>query len=398
MGLIGFIKSIPRMKNAKVSDRYKMIQETGNGFYAWNGRLYESDIIRSCIKPKTKAIGKAVAKHIRESMDMDGNKVLKVNPEPYMRFLLEEPNKLMTGQMLQEKVANQLALNNNAFILIVRDENGYPIELYPVPAASVEAIYYNGELFLRFYYANGKSGVFPYTDIIHIRDDYFGNDIFGEPPGKALEELMQCITTIDQGIVKAIKNSGIIRWLLKFTQSLRPEDLKKNVKEFTENYLSVETDTFGAAGVDAKADIQRVEPKDYVPNALMTKQITERAYSFFNTNEKIVNSTYTENEWISFYEQCVEPVVEQMAGEYTRKLFTRKERSFGNYITFESSNLTFASMSTKMSLVQFVDRAIMSRNEVRRYFNMAPVPGGDDLVLRKDTGILKEGGKPVEED
>lgn len=370
-----------------------MITERGNSFFSWNGKLYESDIIRACIKPKTKAIGKAVAKHIREMVQQDGTKDLKVNPDAYIRFLLEEPNPLMTGQVMQEKVSNQLALNNNAFILILRDENGYPMELYPIPAVAAEAIYINNVLYLTFIFRNGKRNTFPYSDIIHIRDDYYENDIFGEPPGKALTELMECITIIDQGLIKAIKNSGMIRWLLKYTTSLRPEDVKKNVKEFTENYLSLESETLGAAGVDSKADIQRIEPKDYVPNALTTANTTKRVYAFFNTNEKIVQSTYDENEWISYYEQCVEPVIMQMSGEYTRKLFSRKERGFGNKIIFESSNLTFASMTTKMQLIQFVDRAIMCRNEVRGYFNLAPVPGGDEFVLRKDTGVITEGGE-----
>lgn len=43
---------------------FKMVQERGNGFYAWNGSLYHSDVVRACIRPKTKAIGKAVAKHM----------------------------------------------------------------------------------------------------------------------------------------------------------------------------------------------------------------------------------------------------------------------------------------------------------------------------------------------
>ncbi len=42
----------------------------------------------------------------------------KINPEPYIRFLLEEPNPLMTGQMFQEKMAVQLELNHNAFAYI----------------------------------------------------------------------------------------------------------------------------------------------------------------------------------------------------------------------------------------------------------------------------------------
>lgn len=374
-----------------------MVVDRGEGFYSFNGKLYHSDIVRACIKPRTKAIGKAVAKHVRETTAKDGTTDIRVNPDAYMKFLLEEPNPLMSGQMLQEKVANQLALNNNAFILIIRDANGLPVELYPIPCVSVYKEYRNNELYLRFFYRNGKNSIFPYTEIIHLRDDFLTDDVFGDRPGEALEELMECVTTIDQGIVKAIKNSSIIRWLLKFKSSMRPEDLKSNVTEFVKNYLTVDSEAFGAAGVDGKADAVRVEPKDYVPNAAVTDRITERIYNFFGTNKKIVNSSYTEDEWISYYEGSVSPVIEQMSAEYTRKLFTRRERGCGNRIVFESLNLTFASMSTKMNLVQFVDRAIMTPNEVRIILNLAPIPGGDEALLRKDTGKLTtEGGEEDE--
>ena len=167
--------------------------------------MYKSDIVRACIRPKVKAIGKLVGKHIR---DDPANGGLKVNPDANIRFLLSEPNPYMTAQQMQEKVANQLCLNNNAFILIVRDENGKPVQLYPVPCVSAETKYnQRGELFLKFTYRNGKAGVFRYSDIIHLRQDYNENDLFGESPAPALAEMMEVIGTIDRSIVKAIKNS-----------------------------------------------------------------------------------------------------------------------------------------------------------------------------------------------
>ena len=114
-----------------------MLTTTGESYYSWNGKMYESDIIRACIRPKVKAIGKLVGKHIRE----DKKTGLLVNPDANIRFLLSEPNPYMTGQQMQEKVANQLCLNNNAFILIVRDENGKAIQLYPVPCTMAQAVY-----------------------------------------------------------------------------------------------------------------------------------------------------------------------------------------------------------------------------------------------------------------
>lgn len=365
----------------------KLMTETGNGFYSWNGQLFKSDIIRSAIRPTVRAIGKLLPKHIRESAEG-----LKVNPDPYIRFLLEEPNPIMGNQMFQEKLATQLFLNNNAFALIVRDDYGLPVQMYPIPAVTAEAIYKNDELFLRFTLRNGKMFTFPYRDIIHLRQDFHENDIFGERPDESLFDLMEVVTTIDQGIIKAIRNSNIIKWILKFTQSLRPEDIRREVKRFTEEYLSIESETGGAAGIDAKADIQQVEPKSYVPDDKQMEKTVQRVYSFFNTNEKIVQSRFNEDEWNAFYESVIEPVAIQLGQEFTRKLFTRRERGFGNKIVFESFNLQYASMKTKLGLVAMVDRGALTPNEWRRIMNLAPIEGGDKPIRRLDTIPVNEGG------
>lgn len=368
--------------------KYKLITERGNGFYSWNGNLYQSDIIRSCIRPKSKAIGKLVAKHIRK----EGKDGLKVNPEPYMRFLLEEPNPYMTGQLLQEKMATQLALNNNAFALIIRNEFGYPEQIYPIPCLGVEAIYSDsGELQLRFTLKNGKIYGFPYRDIIHLRQDYNENDIFGDSPAKVITSLMDVVNTTDQGIVKAIKNSNVIKWILRFKQVLQPEDIKKNTDEFVENYLSIDSEMGGAAAADGRYELEQVEPKSYVPNAAQMDRTITRIYNFFNSNEKIVQSKYTEDEWNAYYESEIEPLSMQMSGEYTRKLFTRKERGFGNKIIFESFNLQYASMKTKLNLKDMVDRGGMTPNEWRRVMNMGPIDGGDKPIRRLDTAEVEKG-------
>ncbi len=361
----------------------QMVTTYGESFYSWNGKLYESDIVRSCLRPKVKAVGKLSGKHVRS--DASG---LTVNPDANIRFLLLEPNPLMTGQQFQEKVATQLCLNNNAFILIVRDENGKPIQLYPIPCVMCETEYIDNELYLKFTYRNGKSQKFPYHEIIHLRQDFNESDVFGESPAKALSQMMEVIGTIDQGIIKAIKNSGIIRWLLKFTQSMRPEDIKKNVKEFVDNYLSVESDTWGAAGTDAKTEAIRIEPKDYVPNALQTKETINRIYSFFNTNENIVQSKWTEDDWNAYYEAEIEPLAIQFGETYSVRLFSRRERGCNNRIIFEASNLQCASLTTKLGFVQMVDRGAMTPNEWRETMNMAPIEGGDQPIRRLDTQVV----------
>ena len=382
MGL--FSKKIPQDDISRV----EMVTTVGNGFYAWNGNLYQSDVIRSCIRPKAKAIGKLTAKHIRRGTDG-----VKVNPEPYMRFLLEEPNPYMTGQVFQEKMTTQLELNNNAFAIIIKDDFGYPIEIYPIPCTSAETKYQeNGELFLKFTFRNGKIKTFDYKNIIHLRKDFNEDDIFGTSPVKTLEPLMEIINTTDQGIIYAVKNSNIIKWLLKFKMKLQPEDLNKQIEDFRKNFLSIDSKTGGAIASDSSYDVEQVEQNSYVPNALQMDRTTMRLYNFFNTNVKIIQSNSSEDDWNAYYEGVIEPDAMQWSGEYTRKLFSRKQRGFGNTIIFEASNLSHASMKTKLGLVAMVDRGALTPNEWRDVLNIAPIEGGDKPIRRLDTA-LAEGGE-----
>lgn len=365
--------------------RLSLVEDRGNGFYSWDGKLYKSDIVKACIRPTVKAIGKLVPQHIRNNKQ-EG---FSINPEPYIRFLFEEPNPYMCGQEFFEKMAMQLKFNNNAFAVLVRDENGYPTEMYNVPCISAEAIYDSkGYLYIKFTNRNGKIVTFPYSDIIHIRQDFNENDIFGESPKEALAPLMNVISTTDQGIIKAVKNSGVIRWLLKYNTTLRPEDLEKNVEEFTKKFLSTEN-SGGAAGVDSKvAEAKQIDPKDYVPNAAQMDRTTKRIYSFFNTNEKIVQSNYNEDEWNAYYESEIEPIAMQLSNEFTRKLFTRRERGFGNKIIFSANNLQYASMKTKLELQAMVDRGAMTPNEWREVLNLPPIENGDKPLRRLDTAVV----------
>lgn len=388
---MGFWSRLRNALSTRTISGVQLMQERGSQYMAWHGRLYDSDIVRACLRPKVKAVGKLVGKHIRETLDDEGRRSIVVNPSPGIRRLLEEPNPYMTGQVLQEKLATQLCLNNNAFALILRDDMGIPVAIYPILPQTAEAVYMaDGTLALKMQLPNSKTFMFAYSDIIHLRQDYNQDDIFGTPIADVLTPLMEVVSTTDQGIVNAIKNSGIVRWLLKFSNPLRPDDLKKQANDFATNFLATGSGT-GVAAVDSKADAQQIDPKDYVPNAAQMDRTTQRIYALFNTNVRIVDSSRTEDEWNAYFDAEVEPVLRQLGGEYTRKLFSPRERGFGNKIVFEASSWDGASLSTKLNLMQMVDRGALTPNEWRLAFNLAPVPGGDDPIRRLDTAAVTEG-------
>ena len=121
---------------------------------------------------------------------------------------------------------------------------------------------------------------------------------------------------------------------------------------------------------------------------MITDRFTNRIFHFFNTNEKIVTSSWNEDEWNAYYESEIESFALQMSGAYTTRIFSRNERSYENSIVFEASNLACASLKTKLGFVQMVDRGAMTPNEWRATMNMAPIEGGDKPIRRLDTQVV----------
>ena len=76
---INIFKRLFKNQKSESLTQYQLVTERGNSTFIWNGKIYESDIVRACLAPYVKAIGKLHGKHI-----FDGQKEMKVNPEPYI--------------------------------------------------------------------------------------------------------------------------------------------------------------------------------------------------------------------------------------------------------------------------------------------------------------------------
>ena len=100
---------------------------------------------------------------------------------------------------------------------------------------------------------------------------------------------------------------------------------------------------------------------------------------YFGVNEHIIQSNYTEDEWNAFYESVLEPIGLQMSLEFTNKIFTPTQKGFGNEIIFESNRLQYASNKTKIELLRYANN-IMTINELREVFNLAPREDGDTIM------------------
>ena len=353
---------------------YTQFQELGtykSYFGTFGTNIFASDDVRTCIR--------TLAEHTSKANPRCTDKRIE-------RLLQLNPNKYMNGKDMLAKLRNILEIKNTAFVYIERDNLGKVIGFYPVPYQTFEAVEYKDGLYIQFQFSGSAVNnlVVPWEDLAVLRKDYLNSDISGEDNAPLLGTL-DVINTMDQGLENAVKSTANLRGILKSTKAmLAPDDLRKQKDEFVKDYMNI-SNAGGIASLDATQEFKEINLKPTTATAEEQNGYRERVYRYFGVNEKIIKSNYTESEYDAFYESRIEPVLVALSLELTRKVFTDREIGFGNEIWYESNRLQFASAKTKISMVALVDRGLMTPNEYRALFNMAPYEGGDEFVLRLDT-------------
>jgi HK97 family phage portal protein len=353
---------------------YTEFQELGtykSYFGIFGDNIFDSADVRTAIRTLSEHTSKANPR----STDKRVERLLQLNP-----------NKYMNGKDFLAKVRNILEIKNTAFVYIERDNTGKVIGFYPVPYQTYTAVEYKNGLYVQFSFDGTAVNqlVVPWEDLAVLRKDYLMSDIGGEN-NKPLLGTLDVINTMDQGLENAVKSTANLRGILKSTKAmLSPDDLKKQKDNFVKDYMNI-SNAGGIASLDATQEFKEINLKPTTATAEEQDSYRERVYRYFGVNEKIIKSSYSESEYDAFYESRIEPVLVALSLEFTRKIFTDREISFGAEIWYESNRLQFASAKTKISMVSLVDRGLMTPNEYRALFNMAPYEGGDEFVLRLDT-------------
>jgi HK97 family phage portal protein len=370
MGILSLFKNLKKDQTRT----YTTFNELGtykSFFGSFGTDIYASQIVRSCIR--------ALSEHTSKANPVCTNKQIE-------RLLSVRPNQYMNGKAMLAKLRTILEIKNTAFLYIERDSTGAVVSFYPVPFAEFTPVEYNGGLFIQFTFMGMAANtlVLPWEDLAVLRKDFVYSDIGGEGNGPLLPTL-DVIKTMDEGLKNAVKSTANLRGILKSTKAmLAPEALRQQKEDFVKDYLNLENEG-GIASLDATQEFKEIKMEPKTGTSDEAKAYKESIYAYFGISEKIVVSDFTESQYDAFYESRIEPFLVDLSLELTGKVFTPREISFGNQITFESNRLQYASARTKISMVQLVDRGLMTPNEYRQLFNMAPYEGGDEFVLRLDT-------------
>lgn len=332
---------------------------------------YNSKVARQVIDRIATHCAKLVPKHIQ------GN--ITNNIKGDINFLLSnQPNPLMNTFDFIYRVISLLYTDCNAFIFIAKDKTGFITGFYPVLATTYELLQgADGTMYLQFDFVNGKTYMLPYLELIHLRLFYNRNDIFGMS-NNVLQTDLNTANTVTEGIDKAIKTTSNLKGILQYENSmLKEKDLKSNKENFVKDFLNMDNEG-GIAALDAKATFKEVNLKPITLDNEQLKQVNYNIFDYFGVSEKIVDNSFTEEEWNAFYEGAVEARAIQMSYAFTNKIFKRQSIKDGHRIVFTANRLQYSTLTNKISLIKEAGAlGLLTKDEAREIIEL-PQLGGEE--------------------
>ena len=353
-------------------------------FYPCSGNVYDNEVARASIH--------TLAEHTSKA-----NAIVRTDPA-LEKLLRIRPNLYMNGKDFLYKCRTLYEVNNTCFVYINRDERGRAISFYPVPHCPAEAIESGGQLYIRFTFASGEKLTAAWADLLALRKYYNKSDIYGDS-NQAITTSLDLLSTTGQGMANAIKSTSNLRGILKSTKAmLSDDDVKRQKDRFVADYLSLENSS-GIAMLDSTVDFKPVDVKPEIATYEHIGQLRDNVYRYFGVSEDAIQGKLFGDAWEAFYDSAIEPFLIALGLELTYKVYTDRQRGFGNEVLFESSRMSYMSMADKLKLVQMVDRKSLSPNEWRAILNLPPVDGGDEMLFWQDPkGEAAQSKEPEKED
>ena len=356
-------------------------------FTNYGGNIYESELVRASID--------AIARHISKLKVETGGAA-----RPALQNKLKHgPNEYMSWAQFLYRLATILYVHNTAFVVPVYDQYGEPSGVFPVLPSRCEVVQYGEEKtpYLRYSFSWGETAAIELAYCGIMTRFQYKSDLFGES-NRALLPTMDLVSMQHQGIKEGVKNAASYRWIAKLTNFAKPDDLSKERQRFSAENFGKDANAGGILLFpNTYSDIKQVETKPFVVDADQMGVINKSVFNYFGVNEDVLQNKAFGDAWAAFYEGCIEPFAVQFSEVMTRMLFTFREQSQGNYVMATANRLQYMTNADKLNVsAQMMDRGIMSINEVRDIWQLAPVDGGDVRVIRgeyynADTKLLQGG-------
>lgn len=380
---MSFIDKLFR-RSGKSRDRSRLMRYDVNQyrFVTWDKKATDLYLIRASVDALARNIAKmqldAVMYTDRERAEK------KVDRTSDVARVLRHPNQYMTQYDFLYKVAAMFYTTNNVFIY-PEYKDGRLIALHPINYEDF-SIYEteNGTLIAKFRMNYYRTYSILYDDLIHLRNHYMTKDLIGDSNSDAIKPITELLTTQNQGIINGIKNSAIIRGILKAANVIKDEDMKAARDRFVEDNLRA-SNAGGVIGIDGKFEYQNIESKPYIVDAQSMAESKKMIFDYFGITEGFITNAFTPEQYEAIYEGRLEPFAIMLTQGLTHGLYTERELGFGNEIEANMSKVKYQPISAITALIGATNQlGLFRKNEYREMLGYPPLAdedGGNDIVI-----------------
>ena len=359
-----------------------MIDGYSPTFAQFGTNIYMSDAVQQALKCIVDEVKKLNPTHIR---------MVDAEPVPVQRStisdVLADPNPLMTTTEFLEKTTWLLLLNYNAFIIPTYytwtdpktgAEKRYYEALYPIRPTQVNFIEdAAGRLFVQFYFQNGQQTTIPYDDVIHLKynysiNEYMGGNEMGQPDNAALLKTLQLNEALLQGVARAMNASYAINGIIKYNTLIDDGKTEKALRELEAKLKKSES---GFMPLDLKADFIPLEHNAQLVSADTLEFIDKKILRHWGVPLPILSGDYSKEQYNAFYQKTLEPLVIAISQALTKKMFTAREKAFGNRIELYPKDLIFMSVDQTLDMIEKLSpTGGLFENEKRTALGLRPLP------------------------
>lgn len=344
--------------------------------------IYASATVQQAISCIVREIKKLNPSHIR---------YVESDPVPVksstVQDVLREPNPLMTTSDFLEKITWLLMLNYNAFVIPIYrtwtdertgQERRYYEALYPIQPTQVDFIEdATGRLFVHFWFMNGYDTTIPYDDVIHIKynysvNTYMGGGLDGQPDHEAILKTLDLNKKLLDGVAKAMNASYAINGIVKYNTIIGDEETKDAIDQFNQMLQRSES---GFVPVDLKAEIIPFQRTTQIVDDDTLKFVDESILRHWGVPLCILKGDFTKDQYEAFYTRTLEPLVISFSQAFTKKMFTEREKAFGNRVELYPKELIFLSVAQTIEMIKELSpTGALYENEKRTVLGLRPLP------------------------
>lgn len=388
MGLFDWLFGNRPKEPKRIETSFKMLNGYEPRFTNFQGEIYESELVRASIN--------ALATHISK-LDV---KTYGAAKPALQTKLAHGPNEFQTWSQFLSRAATIYYNTNTLFITPVWDKYGAISGVYTPLPTRCELVQYNNIPYLRYEFAWGQRAAVELEYCGIMTRMQYKNDFFGEN-NHALIPTMDLIHIQDQAIKEGAKSAASYRFIAQLDNFAKSEDLVNERRRWTEDNLKSEAGNNGLLLFPTQyKNIKQIESKPFTVDADQMKEIRANVFEYFGVNEDILQNKFSSETWAAFYEGAIEPWAIQFSEVMTKMLFTFREQSQGNFLMATANRLQYMSNADKLQVsAQMADRGLMTRNEIREIWNLAPLPEpyGSQLPVRGEYYNVGEEADETEE-